>query len=318
MSSRWSNSCERGKLKKGPWTFDEDIRLLRYIRLHGPGRWSALAKASGLQRCGKSCRLRWVNYLRPDLKRGSITPEEERVILDLHARWGNRWSLIAEKMPGRTDNEIKNYWRSHIRKRLPKSQYSTTEDQYNQGASLMPLSFPSTSTQAIKTKEVKASTPAPPTCQLPQLLSSCSKEDITHHHHHHHKVEEFPEAASSSGIACSSVDCNLNNNSSCSTDHRDRDNLGNQLQVLSDGAGEHYELFRCPSIEYDALSVMLNQFYGAGIPEAVSNSSLGTARTDVTSTIQLTDAYSNSSDDCESDLAASGMLWNAIGPIHDQ
>eukprot|EP01018_Ginkgo_biloba_P038698 Gb_15814 [translate_table: standard] len=296
MSSRWSNnSCEKGKLKKGPWTFDEDVRLLRYIRHHGPARWSALAKASGLHRCGKSCRLRWVNYLRPDLKRGRITPEEERVILDLHARWGNRWSLIAEKMPGRTDNEIKNYWRSHIRKRLPKSQYSSgkgsTDDQFNQGVSPMPLSFPSTSTKPINIEEVKASTPALPTCQLPHLLSFRSTEDGTHHHHH--KVEQLLEgASSSSGIACASVDCNLNNTSGRSADHRDRYNVENQLQVLSDEAGEHHELFRYPSIEYDALSVMLNQFYGAGIPEAVSNSSLPTARTDVTaSTMPLTDAY---------------------------
>lgn len=118
MNPRWPYSADKGKLKKGPWTFEEDLRLLRYIRLHGEGRWSALAKAAGLQRCGKSCRLRWVNYLRPDLKRGNITPEEEQVIIDLHARWGNRWSLIAERMPGRTDNEIKNYWRCHLKKKL--------------------------------------------------------------------------------------------------------------------------------------------------------------------------------------------------------
>ncbi|KAL0681663.1 hypothetical protein Bca4012_048510 [Brassica carinata] len=70
----------------------------------------------GLNRTGKSCRLRWVNYLHPGLKRGKMTPEEERLVLELHAKWGNRWSKIARKLPGRTDNEIKNYWRTHMRK----------------------------------------------------------------------------------------------------------------------------------------------------------------------------------------------------------
>uniref|UniRef100_A0A5B6YJ01 Putative transcription factor MYB59 n=2 Tax=Davidia involucrata TaxID=16924 RepID=A0A5B6YJ01_DAVIN len=71
----------------------------------------------GLKRTGKSCRLRWVNYLHPGLKRGKMTPHEERLVLELHSKWGNRWSRIARKLPGRTDNEIKNYWRTHMRKK---------------------------------------------------------------------------------------------------------------------------------------------------------------------------------------------------------
>ncbi|XP_055835914.1 transcription factor MYB48 isoform X2 [Solanum dulcamara] len=71
----------------------------------------------GLKRTGKSCRLRWVNYLNPDLKRGKMTPQEERLVLELHSKLGNRWSRIARKIPGRTDNEIKNYWRTHMRKK---------------------------------------------------------------------------------------------------------------------------------------------------------------------------------------------------------
>ncbi|PKA62853.1 Transcription repressor MYB5 [Apostasia shenzhenica] len=71
-----------------------------------------------LLRCGKSCRLRWMNYLRPDIKRGNIGPEEEDLIVRLHRLLGNRWSLIAGRLPGRTDNEIKNYWNSHLSKKL--------------------------------------------------------------------------------------------------------------------------------------------------------------------------------------------------------
>ncbi|KAL8130407.1 hypothetical protein V2J09_019562 [Rumex salicifolius] len=105
-------------MKKGPWTPEEDQKLVDYINIHGHRNWRTLPKNAGLQRCGKSCRLRWTNYLRPDIKRGRFSFEEEETIINLHSILGNKWSAIATRLPGRTDNEIKNYWNTHIRKRL--------------------------------------------------------------------------------------------------------------------------------------------------------------------------------------------------------
>ncbi|XP_038692511.1 myb-related protein 308-like [Tripterygium wilfordii] len=113
-----SPCCEKSHTNKGAWTKEEDDRLIAYIRAHGEGCWRSLPKAAGLLRCGKSCRLRWINYLRPDLKRGNFTGEEDELIIKLHSLLGNKWSLIAGRLPGRTDNEIKNYWNTHIRRKL--------------------------------------------------------------------------------------------------------------------------------------------------------------------------------------------------------
>lgn len=110
--------CDKNGLKKGPWTPEEDQKLVDFIQKHGYGNWRTLPKNAGLQRCGKSCRLRWTNYLRPDIKRGRFSFEEEETIIQLHSILGNKWSAIAARLPGRTDNEIKNYWNTHIRKRL--------------------------------------------------------------------------------------------------------------------------------------------------------------------------------------------------------
>ncbi|XP_031492444.1 transcription factor MYB20-like [Nymphaea colorata] len=112
--------CDKVGLKKGPWTVEEDKKLINFILTNGQCCWRAVPKLAGLLRCGKSCRLRWTNYLRPDLKRGLLSEFEEQMVIDLHAQLGNRWSKIAAHLPGRTDNEIKNHWNTHIKKKLKK------------------------------------------------------------------------------------------------------------------------------------------------------------------------------------------------------
>ncbi|KAL3824490.1 hypothetical protein ACJIZ3_020519 [Penstemon smallii] len=104
-------------LNRGAWTAEEDRKLAEAINTHGSKQWTIIAKKAGLKRCTKSCRLRWMNYLRPNIKRGNISDQEEDLIIRLHKLLGNRWSLIAARLPGRTDNEIKNYWNSHLSKK---------------------------------------------------------------------------------------------------------------------------------------------------------------------------------------------------------
>lgn len=111
--------CDKANVKKGPWSPEEDAKLKSYIDKHGTGgNWIALPQKIGLKRCGKSCRLRWLNYLRPNLKHGGFSEEEDRIICSLYITIGSRWSIIAAQLPGRTDNDIKNYWNTKLKKKL--------------------------------------------------------------------------------------------------------------------------------------------------------------------------------------------------------
>ncbi|CAL4904780.1 unnamed protein product [Urochloa decumbens] len=116
-----SPCCDKAAVKRGPWSEEEDARLRSYMERHGgaaAGGWMALPREAGLRRCGKSCRLRWLNYLRPGVRHGGFSPEEDRIICALHAAVGSRWSLIAAHLPGRTDNGVKNYWNTRLKKKL--------------------------------------------------------------------------------------------------------------------------------------------------------------------------------------------------------
>ncbi|XP_058067612.1 transcription factor MYB36-like [Magnolia sinica] len=111
--------CDKANVKRGPWSPEEDTALKNYVEKHGSGgNWIALPHKAGLKRCGKSCRLRWLNYLRPDIKHGGFTDEEDNIICSLYKNIGSKWSIIASHLPGRTDNDVKNYWNTKLKKKL--------------------------------------------------------------------------------------------------------------------------------------------------------------------------------------------------------
>ncbi|KAL2553793.1 transcription factor TT2-like [Forsythia ovata] len=155
-------SCSKVGLNRGAWTAAEDKILTDYIKLHGEGRWRNLPKKAGLKRCGKSCRLRWLNYLRPDIKRGNITWDEEELIIRLHKLLGNRWSLIAGRLPGRTDNEIKNYWNTNLRRKIHQNDTKSASNSNNLSEhpnrkAKMKIGIKNESPPAVRTKATRCS-----------------------------------------------------------------------------------------------------------------------------------------------------------------
>ncbi|KAG5019849.1 hypothetical protein AAZX31_06G186600 [Glycine max] len=160
-----SPCCSHEELRKGAWTVQEDQKLIAYIQKHGTGSWRTLPQKAGLQRCGKSCRLRWFNYLRPDIKRGKLSQEEEQTIIKLQAVLGNRWSSIAKHLPKRTDNEIKNYWNSYLRKQFEK----------NAGDSSSPKPISSDSSPESKSNDM---------CMVPLEKTDCHEPNTNQSHQH--------------------------------------------------------------------------------------------------------------------------------------
>ncbi|KAB1215186.1 Transcription factor GAMYB [Morella rubra] len=163
-------------LKKGPWTAVEDAILTEYVRKQGEGNWNAVQRNSGLARCGKSCRLRWANHLRPNLKKGAFSPEEERLILQLHSKYGNKWARMAAQLPGRTDNEIKNYWNTRVKRRQ------------RQGLPLYPhdIQSSSQSQSQYQTQTQSQSQPTPSTNPTPPAPCPTPTNPTFRFHSHHH------------------------------------------------------------------------------------------------------------------------------------
>ncbi|KAK8913947.1 Transcription factor RAX2 [Platanthera zijinensis] len=186
--------CDKENVKRGPWSPEEDAALKNYIHANGfGGNWIALPHKAGLKRCGKSCRLRWLNYLRPDIKHGYFSKEEDDMIFSLYSKIGSRWSVIASKLPGRTDNDVKNYWNTKLKKRAMEIQANDLSETTIRRSPSTSSRQPSLARVAAFSSVSSASTAAATGGQELQSSddSSTMASSSLHHHQAHRGESEY-------------------------------------------------------------------------------------------------------------------------------
>ncbi|OVA00143.1 SANT/Myb domain [Macleaya cordata] len=238
--------CDKANVKRGPWSPEEDAKLKAFIEEHGTGgNWIALPQKIGLKRCGKSCRLRWLNYLRPNIKHGGFSEEEDNIICNLYISIGSRWSIIAAQLPGRTDNDIKNYWNTRLKKKLlgkqrkeQQSRRSSVNNSLKQaeikkgmisGTNFMSTTADHNGTQNLYFPALPtvASAPFPAAQEGPNSLNDHTSirklliklggrfSDVHHHHHHHLQPanDDMNDLASTDHINVSSTQQEVYENS---------------------------------------------------------------------------------------------------------